>query len=290
MLNPAAPSFTTPNLYVGSSKAVLLQTAIAEVYNPKNPSSTLKLRLILDSGSQCSYLTEEAKNSLGLKRVKHQDLSIATFGASKGDPRRCEVVRVGVVTTSSHDEILELLIVPHICEPLSAQPITTCSKMFPHLSSLTLADTPSSDTPLTVDMLIGSDFYLQLTTGEVIRGQAGPVAINTKLGWVLSGPVTTDESEDTMTAAMTVHTLQIGSCDDQLEKTLRSFWELESFGVVEPLKDEPFEQIHSIELKEGRYEVSLPWKEFHQPLTDNYELSLCRLKGLQIILWGLIDM
>ena len=147
---------------------MLLQTAIAEVYNPKNPSSTLKLRLILDSGSQRSYLTEEAKNSLGLTRVKHQDLSIATFGASKGDPRRCEVVRVGIVTTSSHDEILVLLIVPHICEPLSAQPITTCSKMFPHLSSLTLADTPSSDTPLTVDMLIGSDFYWQLTTGEVI--------------------------------------------------------------------------------------------------------------------------
>ena len=100
-LNPSAPTFTsTPtstNLYVGSSKAVLLQTAIAEVYNPKNTSSTLKLRFILDSGSQCSYHTEQVKNTLGLQRVKQQQLSILTFGSSQQDTRYCEVVRIGIV-------------------------------------------------------------------------------------------------------------------------------------------------------------------------------------------------
>ena len=123
--------------------------------------------------------------------------------------------------------------------------------MFPHLAPLTLADTHHSDTPLDVDMLIGSDFYWQLTTGEIIRGQTGPVAINTKLGWVLSGPVTNNEADDT-------HTLQIGSSEEQLDKTLKSFWELESFGV-EPLEDKSYDHlIHTVELKEGRYEVSLP--------------------------------
>ena len=47
-----------------------------------------------------------------------------------------------------------------------------------------------------IRMLIGSDFYWQLTTREIIRGQTGPIAINTKLGWVLSGPVTNDEADD----------------------------------------------------------------------------------------------
>ena len=87
-LNPAAPTFTsTPStsFYAGSSQVVLLQTAIAKVYNPNNPSSTLKVQLILDSGSQHSYLTEQVKNTLGLQRVKHQELSILTFGSSKGD-------------------------------------------------------------------------------------------------------------------------------------------------------------------------------------------------------------
>ena len=221
-LNPAAPTFTsTPStsLYAGSSQAVLLQTAIAEVYNPNSPSSTLKLRLILDSGSQHPHLTEQVKNTLGLQRVKQQELSILTFGSSKGDIKHCEVVCIGIATRCGQNEIPELLTVPHICEPLVPQPIDLCYKSFPHLSSLTLAGTHQNDTPLDVHMLIGSDFYRQLTTGEVIRGQLGPVAINTKLGWV-SGPVTADDAQDTATAVMSVHTLQVGACDDQLDQTL----------------------------------------------------------------------
>ena len=41
--------------------------------------------------------------------------------------------------------------------------------------------------------------------------------------------------------------------------------------------DEFSEKIH---LVEGRYEVSLPWKETHDPLPDNRLLSLRRLEGL----------
>ena len=75
-------------------------------------------------------------------------------------------------------------------------------------------------------MLIGSDYYWQLTTGEVIRGKTGHVAINTKLGWVLSGPVPIDENDDTVSAAMTVYTLHVDAVTVWLEETLRSFWEL----------------------------------------------------------------
>ena len=36
-----------------------------------------------------------------------------------------------------------------------------------------------------------------------------------------------------------------------------------------------------IQFKSGRYEVSLPWRDVHQPLPDNYQLALKRLRGLQ---------
>ena len=77
-------------------------------------------------------------------------------------------MRIGIVTKSGQDEIVELLVVPCICNALSAQPVQLCSKTFPHLTPLTLADTHPADVPLNVDMLIGSDFYWQLTTGEII--------------------------------------------------------------------------------------------------------------------------
>lgn len=128
------------------------------------------MRLILDSGSQRSYLTERAKNLLELKRVKKQKLSIVTFGASQGSTRYSDVVRIGVNTVDGEGEILKVLVVPHICQPLSAQSIDVCSNMYKHLASLNLADTYHSDHPLQIDMLVGSDLYWQLTSGEVVRG------------------------------------------------------------------------------------------------------------------------
>jgi len=58
--------------------------------------------------------------------------------------------------------------------------------VYDRLSQLDLADVYLDET-LEVDLLIGSDFYWEFVTGETIRGEIGPVAINTTLGWVLEG-------------------------------------------------------------------------------------------------------
>ena len=39
------------------------------------------------------------------------------------------------------------------------------------------------------DILLGSDQYWSLLTGEVIKSNNGPAALNSHLGWILSGPV-----------------------------------------------------------------------------------------------------
>ena len=78
--------------------------------------------------------------------------------------------------------------VPHICEPLSSQPVTLCVDKYEHLANLDLADPADKNDQMAIDMLIGSDYYWELTTGKIIRGESGPVAIHTRLGWVLSGP------------------------------------------------------------------------------------------------------
>ena len=121
----------------------------------------------------------------------------------------------------------------------------------------------------------------QTFTGEIIQGQAGPVAVETKLGWVLSGPVNSNMTDGNNATVLTVHTLHIGTGpDEQLDKTLQAFWELESFGIDPDNSTLPNHPTLAVKLKDGRYEVSLPWREFHQPLPDNYNLSLRRLKGL----------
>jgi len=85
-----------------------------------------------------------------------------------------------------------------------------------------------------VDVLIGSDYYWQLVTGSICRGASGPIAIHTKLGWVLSGPSSHDEPDQcAMNLSVThvlhaeTHSVEPCALDDQL----RAFWELEALGI-----------------------------------------------------------
>ena len=100
-------------------------------------------------------------------------------------------------------------------------------------------------------MLIGSDVDWDVVTGEIVRGASGPVAINTRLGWVLSGPV--QVGNVTCVNFTSSHTLQIDGSTDVLEKELQSFRDLESFGIRE--KEDPVQERFT-ECPDGGWEVS----------------------------------
>lgn len=103
-----------------------------------------------------------------------------------------------------------LFTVPLICKPLSCQPVSLCQDTFDHLVSLDLAD-PSDGSPhLDVDILIGSDQYWDLASGETRRGCSGPVAISTELGWVLSGPAPSSNQAHSSTS-LVMYTLRVDS-------------------------------------------------------------------------------
>ncbi|CAB4034798.1 G2 M phase-specific E3 ubiquitin- ligase, partial [Paramuricea clavata] len=60
------PQNTHVNMFVDALSSILLQTARAPIYNPKDPSKTLQARLIFDSGSQISYITSTIRDKLNL--------------------------------------------------------------------------------------------------------------------------------------------------------------------------------------------------------------------------------
>lgn len=77
-------------------KGVLLQTAFVTARNPQEPSKRVNLRVILDSGSQRSYISEKARNYLQLSTVKQEDISIKVFGSNESDNKTCDIVKVGL--------------------------------------------------------------------------------------------------------------------------------------------------------------------------------------------------
>ena len=172
------------------------------------------------------------------------------------------------------------LVVPFICNPLSLQPISHSKECYDHLLGLELADSADVSDVLEVDMLMGSDTYWDLATGEIIRGRSGPTAIHTKVGWVLSGPADKDIMVN-LTFTST-HTLKIDAypTEPTLDDRLKQFWELESLGIMKDETSAYEKFVQQIRFEGQRYEVSLPWKEHHPPLPDNFELCHKRLVSL----------
>ncbi len=127
---------------------------------------------------------------------------------------------------------LSLHVVPTICEPLAHQPITASVETHCHLARLDLADWADGSSSLPVDLLVGCDHYWDLVTGSICRGEKGPTAIHTKLGWVLSGLAQApNQVMQSSACIVTTHLLRVDSQPVelmQLDEQLRSFWELES--------------------------------------------------------------
>ena len=237
-LDPEAIPFRHPStsLLVGARGAVLLQTASVPVYNPDEPGHSMEFRAILDTGSQQSYASQRIKDTLALRCCRKQT-SMTMFSSNDQTAQGCDVVRVGLMTRDGRGQELELFVVPFICHPLTAQPIDLCASKYKHLADLDLADTSHDGTSMEVDLLLGSDCYWTFVTGEIRRGDAGPVAIHTRLGWVLSGVTPVSRKPRTSHSFLTTHVLQIDAsphCSESLDEVLHSFWNLESLGIEDP--------------------------------------------------------
>ena len=136
------------------------------------------MRVLVDSGSQKSYINERARGQLALQPSGEQPLCIANFGSAREEPKVCPVVKIRMAGKGYPPMQLSLYVVPMICEPLVSQLISACARENQHLASLELADYSESEHSLEVDVLVASDYYWDLVTGGVCHGSDGSTAIH----------------------------------------------------------------------------------------------------------------
>ena len=136
--------------------------------------------------------------------------------------------------------------------------------------------------------MIGADFYWLVTGNVKALEKSSLVVIETKLGWVFSRPVDIPHSTN-MNVSTTSETHVVLMLDNKAKTNefhLSKFGDLETLGITpDELCDEPL--IDPIKLNEkGRYEASLPFKEKHPLIYDNYNLCEKRLMKLYSSLKG----
>ena len=278
-------SITTSNVH--EKTEVLLQTATAFAYG-ENRSNKVPVNILFDGGSQRSFVSEELKRKLALKSQKIETLNLNTFGSEKYIKKSSDRVTLNLEV---RDEVVTItaLSSPAVCSPLTSK-VDVSS--YPHLQGLTLADNVNASNKR-IDLLIGADHYYDIVIGDVIRGSAGPVAISSRLGWLLSGPVSFSNENNVDSCNIDVVNanlvLDILPCREEvidqsreIVESLDKFWKHEQMGLEH--NEKPTQgRTMDIEFKKDdqRYEVNLPWKDnVYEELNDNYEMSKSRLFSL----------
>ena len=226
------------SMYVDSKTSILLQTCIALASNPTSvqPQKKHFVRIILDSGSQKTYITQQRKETVGLKPLARERLCIKTFGSDYDNFKTVDIVNLCLKNVD--DDVTMTItahVVPIICSPLNYQSVQFAKKNHDHLKDIVLSECNPEEN-LVVDILVGAGQYWNIANGEIKRGESGPVAMNTRFGWTLCGPVeNAPRSETNSVNLAATHVLRIdtGSYEMDVHEMelgvkLRTFWELES--------------------------------------------------------------
>jgi len=167
--------------------------------------------------------------------MKQENITVNTFGNEELSKQKCDVIKVRLQTKQGKDVEVTALSFQAICSPLQ---IPIQPQLYPHLQELDLADTRVSEHfSDRVDMLIGSDYYWNVVIGDVKCGSGGPTAVSSKFGWLLSGPVTTENGGEHFTTSNLViegaEPIDDSGSDCDLSADLCRFWEAESIGIAE---------------------------------------------------------
>ena len=169
-------------------KEVLLSTAIVKVDSSKGQS--VLCRLLVDHGSQVSFITQGCFQRLSLQRkVAGKGLTVNGIGGvTKGTLADYVYCDIRPWFDSSFSVTVKMYLLDKITD--GEVPSCTVKTEWSELTGLKLVD-PSFNQVGQIDMLLGADVYSSLLYDQVNTLRSPDrqlIAQQTVLGWLVSGP------------------------------------------------------------------------------------------------------
>ncbi|XP_050527955.1 uncharacterized protein LOC126898049 [Daktulosphaira vitifoliae] len=255
---------------------VLLSTVEAYAGNVKGGKE--KCRILLDSGSQCNFISEYMVQSLRLRKSRVHHSVIGIGGTKKNITSAVTVVITSRISLFKIE--VQCLVVPKITGFIPSNNIK--SKYFIP-EGIQLAD-PSFTVPQKIDLLLGAGhFFDVLCAGKIKPSEDGPIFQQTQFGWVIAGVVNPGCSQ----AYHSISYSAVIDHENQLENMLSKFWCLEEVGTAAPLtlEDKKCKEFFENTVKRddvGRFMVYLPFKEGENyKLGESYEIAKKRFLNME---------
>ena len=116
---------------------------------------------------------------------------------------------------------------------------TSSVRALPYLQGLQLAHPINIDGDFNISLLIGADHYWDIVEDHIVRGD-GPTATSSKIGYLLSGPISHTQTLNIVTNALQIST-QLNE-----DHNIQKFYDLETTGItLENSTDKQFLQEYS---------------------------------------------
>ncbi|XP_045450124.1 uncharacterized protein LOC123658876 [Melitaea cinxia] len=237
------------------SHQVILATAQLAVKAQKG--NTYILRALIDQGSQASFLTEAAAQLLQLDRIPVHGKVTGVSNSTVVTIR--SMVKFTIQSTKQCTQPIEVkaYILKKLTSLLPSREFA--QDAWPSTMSLDLAD-PEYYKPRHIDILLGADVHAEIIQ-EGIHKHKSLVAVNSRLGWLISGRVSQIEPQK--------HDVIVTHTKVDVDQLLRQFWEIE-----EPLS-------HEKPLTELEVLCEEHFKKTHTPLGDTKLVALRRLQQME---------
>ncbi|XP_035229687.1 uncharacterized protein LOC118201658 [Stegodyphus dumicola] len=232
-------------------------------------------RATIDTASQRSYLLRSTAKEMNYEPQSCEYLQHSLFGGK--DSGICKHDVYTLYLSSVHGN--------YNCnfKVLSQQII--CKSVPPTVNKLGLKELAAyninivDDCQNPIEILIGADVAGTLMTGGRRELPCGLVAIETKFGWSVMGRMpNTSKSEFSSSFLVTSLLSSV--------ETITDLWTLDTLGITDPsVKKNQTELqeaarlhfLNTVRIVDDRFEVDLPWLEYHPPLTDYFDLAERRL-------------
>ena len=243
----------------------------------KGSDTTVHTYAFLDGGSNTSFCSEQLMKRLGVKGV-NTTISLTTM-ERESSTRKCELVQLEVFDLEE-ENFIELPLVfstPKLPVASESVPRQEDVDRWPHLKGVTVAEINAD-----VGLLIGHDVPKALEPKEVRESQnGGPYAAKTLLGWAINGPLGRNGNAK--------RTSNFIRADTALDQQFQRFCNMEfNDSLLDNERAMSLEDKRALNimestavLKEGHYEIAMPWRYSPLCLPNNRILAVHRLELLR---------
>ncbi|VDO98226.1 unnamed protein product [Heligmosomoides polygyrus] len=265
------------------SKEVLI--GAVQVLNPTSETME-RVHVLLDTGADRSFISEDLASRLRLQTTTSVTLSINTFGSDQPIVKRCGISELQVWDAKGEPHRFSVARIANLIEPLQRSELTRDDKRFLADHDIQLSVGPQMQY-VRPDVLLGCSDVFALLHGDgqpMWRLPSGIQLIPSRLGYLVAGRLRSEDSSDsTMQDAMTASAAGQEEVQNWQRFLALESAELHDFSDTKAKEQERIDEAvwerfeSSIELKENGYHVRFPWTEGAELLPDNRQLAYRRL-------------